>query len=769
MQFDTRAQKFALGGVHPSGVFMYFRPCPSNIMRIPTLLKQVLQQPPHVHVLLGPMHLYLSTHRLLSHLSLQETIDLVFEPCWNLAMNKTTITHFELLCFRVECIEIMLQSIEIEQRTTHKHPFTICQQLLMWLSAHVPLWIWCQAHPHKKNPPRCRLPCMTKAIGIHLLPDASGVIHNLDFNNLFGSKNHTISPFAHIISKALPRRCQIRELARFLLDYFSKHKLLCHLFDRMLLLTLLGLYPCNLLHHGKKRPKYVWNFERLQQLYACFLLSTDAHQYVSFQLMQQKKTSSEIQALYFYVIREFLLHVVRQMPALRLLLIQHSEWQQFEDNVHSHLAQARMDMQRTIAPSKHAMLYLSQLMKLLHVHVCKSRNKTICTRNFGLYDTLYQLQHTMTKELAKLTPTEYDVAKQTMQAALKANKMGYVGLLSRTCSSSSHPLDSTEETESRNILALLFRHTVVGNHKLMQNCIVKLRAADSVRLFRFFHEIYLAVSTLQTYVYMLPRHIWLQQTLVLTDVCHKQQLFKVPHELNAIVICSSCGEIRSSYNKLIQSKGKKHIPPTIGAVDAIVDDNAMCLYCSKSTNVKSNVIDVEVDPMDDVQLQQAEAMSSHNKKTHSITDLTTLYCHFVPLQHVQILGNIVYHKGSSFSLCVQCACIVELDNERSCHMLCTNCLLQRQQKNFVELLMPLKATQCCLCDAHSSFESLHSYNTLQFGNERLLMKRLICRNCKHTMTKMTPGTHTLFECKQHVQYVRCKKQIRQFGFKRKAF
>ena len=47
----------------------------------------------------------------------------------------------------------------------------------------------------------------------------------------------------HILSKALPRRCQIRELARFMMKYLKIHPILDILFSRMMLLSLLNLYP----------------------------------------------------------------------------------------------------------------------------------------------------------------------------------------------------------------------------------------------------------------------------------------------------------------------------------------------------------------------------------------------------------------------------------------------------------------------------------------------------------------------------------------------
>ena len=123
------------------------------------------------------------------------------------------VTEAELLYFRIDALQVLVQAVQITSLSTSKVPtFTLRQTIVAWLTAHIPAYLYLQAKSQKL--PSSRYPTMRLSVGPHLLPDMSGAIQLLDFNNVFGSKSDMPSAFAHIMSKALPRRCQIRELSQ---------------------------------------------------------------------------------------------------------------------------------------------------------------------------------------------------------------------------------------------------------------------------------------------------------------------------------------------------------------------------------------------------------------------------------------------------------------------------------------------------------------------------------------------------------------------------
>ena len=73
-----------------------------------------------------------------------------------------------------------------------------------------------------------------------MLPD---IIHCLHLCNFFNDSRPRGIPILHILSKALPQRCQYRNLKEICIDYCKKHPTILKWLERCILCSLGGYYP----------------------------------------------------------------------------------------------------------------------------------------------------------------------------------------------------------------------------------------------------------------------------------------------------------------------------------------------------------------------------------------------------------------------------------------------------------------------------------------------------------------------------------------------
>lgn len=754
-------------------------------MQTPKLLQHLLSDETKFASVHTALELYLRHHDLgeIQKLTWLQCLELLFDAHWERATRKSNIKLFHFICFRVEALELVIQAMPQDCMLTHKNyvePFSVVQKMTMWLSAHVPLWIWFSSKTKESTNaedvtrvPRARWPCMSKSIGPHLLPDASGTIHNLDFGNNLGSKSGNSSAFAHIICKALPRRCQIRELARFLCDYFQQYDLLSVVFDRMLLLSMTGLYPA--VHCTQNKIMQVvpcWHFETLVSMYVTFLIPTDTN--VSKFLIHgaEHEHSNELQALYFYVIREFLLYSVQIMPAVHTLLRQRYEWLEFEGTVKAHMNFARCKIAQVLETGDLDYLPIKQFMYTLQSQIAKSRSNNVCPRNLSLRDGLQQLLHLFTKELQTLDAAEWDVVLVTFSQMLNADQKQCVGLANRSTASSCHKLDSMAEIQSRSTVAALLQSVQIANWKQATVLIKQLRKTDSHRFFRLYHECFMGQCALQTQVHMLPMHVWVTQTTATAAVWYNQSLYHLPPQMNSLLICKSCGDIKCSHDKQQRkSRGKKQVPPTIGSVDVIVDDNLLQMCCTKGSKFSCahTTTKFEDQLLADVAESDLEVNNAQPNLaiTHSVVELNNMYCNKLPIMHVHLIGNVVYHANSCYTVCTQCACITELDNERRFQLLCSTCAKTSNSEIMKHLCAVEPANRCTLCKTNVSVESCKYMRFFDCNKQQLIVQRTVCLACVKLMNKTNREMHTSFEAQQLVLLHRCQRDIRQLKMKRK--
>lgn len=778
-----------LDGSRASGVFQYVRPLNGSLEHVPDLLCRHIQSDVQLCHTREALVLFVTNHpnSKVNSLTTRETVELAFASDWKELVSVHAMSQLDLLCLRVELLEIVIQTVPANHFIVHKDlrqpsiQYTVLQQVTMWLTAHVPMWIYLtsQLGPDKpdrpdQQVPRSRLPAMRLSIGVHLLPDVSGVVHRLDFNNSFNSKHSSTSAFMHIVSKALPRRCQIRELGRFLIGYFSEHADLGALFDRMIGLSLLGLYP-----NQGDCPR--WGFRHLVEMYGQLMVPTQPDRvagHFSYRLlrMQTKHNASQMQAVFFYFIRDFLAYQIRILPVLRQLLCLHHAWAEFEDTLQHHMRHCRERFQGAVwLNDRFDYSSLEVFMHTLYSTNSKSRLKMCTGRKLTCHETFERLHGLMQKQVAGMGPAWYKLFVQTFAEYRQSDESGQANLLGRVLLSSSHPLYDDKARKSHRIVVTLFRDLHTGNEPGVKAGLDKLEAADPKRFCRLYHEVGMGLCALRTEVHPLPMHVWLFQTLATAQVWRAAGFEDLPTHANAFAYCKACGQVKCAHSLSVRAKGTKKRPlkPAHGSMEVIVDDNLNCLCCMQKSGhtakVPTGVPSNSADDLGSVEGHVAEEDPAAKAEPVHLR-LANLYCSTLPLVHLHLLGNVVFHSGQCFGVCQECGCITEFDEGHMHTFLCHECGQARRdgQLKGLELFDP-ETNSCQICGVHFLNGNSQTLPVLQPGHDQLCNRLKVCLGCHRLAGRQVqqPKLLCLHELQQAVRVNRCKRALSTIGLKRK--
>lgn len=196
----------------------------------------------------------------------------------------------------------------------------------IWLTAHSRIYIWLKAKREGTTPAAPALVHPRVALCMHQghMTDMRQELIALDFDKPGSATREKI---VHLMNKGLPKRCQIRELSRFVSRYMNED-VLCHVgFTRMLLCSLAGLYP----HCDSMVPFGLQAALMAGTLYQ----ARDSHS-VSDWVKQPGLQSGcpANQHLCLFVLRENLCANIEDLPTLRVTLMRRRKWADFEDHTY---------------------------------------------------------------------------------------------------------------------------------------------------------------------------------------------------------------------------------------------------------------------------------------------------------------------------------------------------------------------------------------------------------------------------------------------------
>ncbi len=175
------------------------------------------------------------------------------------------------------------------------------------------------------------------------LPD----IINLQLQCSFWNENKPkMQPIVHLMCKALPQRCQIRNLREIIANYCQTDNLVHEFMRSALLCSILGMYK-----HCKKR----LNWKARQKILRRLMYSKPNR------MQLQEWLFTSYQHLLFYIIKEFLTYSMAMIPALYDELCRTYKWYTFEKTVHIAMDSVRTNIESNILHSFTIPEWLSQV------------------------------------------------------------------------------------------------------------------------------------------------------------------------------------------------------------------------------------------------------------------------------------------------------------------------------------------------------------------------------------------------------------------------
>ena len=582
-----------------------------------------------------------------------------------------------------------------------------------WLSCHARLWLRLSSGGGFSNhvKPSCRF-----AVTPNMLPECKSKLINLRFNGAVGTTSKE-DMMTHLLNKGLPKRCQIRELSRFMKEYMSTNPELCVMVNRMMLLSLCGLYP-----HCEKRSPF----------WAMMLLVCRLH-YTTIPMLHPGQT------IWLFVIREYIIHAVRNIPPLRSYLCKQIKWSKFEKYVISSMDSVRClwstelggiqnsDNLEVQLEAINKFLSLSNLslknrMQQLRLEYCRcmvSQNTTAVTmpRLIKLITAmadkcipsidpdnpvdLLQL-HKTAFTLLGVPSVDKDMMSRLEEIGFTAPEMDIIANLMRMIQCKDNI--SNAGVLINKLLQISIQNTLVFQHALRQtqtrSNLMLIPLPTNVKS-RQLKAISLAMQEIDATSTQ-------GGTCLVTSVCAGMAIF-----------CLSCKEMKS-----VVVPSKQHTDSFTARCKQSMT-HSLSVQPSKHTNHGSTKIIVDADTntlhCDNMYLDDLEHGNPPINKPNTIESrVTKMYCSNDSIRAVNLIGKALLLNNTMYILCINCARITVYND--NCMNLCTACHNAKQGHH--------KSKQCAICGNCFSTQ-LNEIVVAPPLKGDIIKLVVVCDECKH--------------------------------------
>ena len=469
---------------------------------------------------------------------------------------------------------------------------------IAWLTAHLPLSL---------------LTCEDVAVALHprlalvldpgILPDVSSGLWRGDM--LTGEQDDWDS---RLFAKVLPKRCRIRDFLSFVSGYIASAPHRALLMRRALLCTLLGLYPGT---SGAACP----SFETMRQFYSWLYVHGDRHSYWQSYDPKHEKATQHVCTL---VVRELMIHLVAQLPALHCCFRTMWEWGMFISRV-----QAALEILRTPRdPGDASCIWDATLdrvaLNLPSPYTIRARVRRVTS---GL-----SAMNVMGRALARGLDSScisLESIKHEMNALRAACAAGVTGLQRRIEHSGSYT------DEQRISMACLLRALHSGaSVQTVNKCaldLTRLSATNASLAARLLLETIVICNTYAVYQIALPSVVADSQV----DALQKQwacvgQIHDLP-QASAFLFCMGCKRIASRH----------------------IDNRPRTMICAHG----SNAVDVD-DATGTMWCSYRSSRESEGKSAMQMA--VALLCKGFPLIATPVVGTLLVFGDTGYSVCDRC-------------------------------------------------------------------------------------------------------------------
>ena len=552
----------------------------------------------------------------------------------------------------------------------------------LWLTAHVRMYMWLESH--SSAVPLVVYPQPYMCIGERSIPDSRYTLVNLQYRRCPGGSSKNPPPLEHILSKGLPKRCQIRELTRFLVKYCTNDPVFLCMFANMTACSLLGLY---------RGCKTRLPFGPMVQMLSA--RSMDAAARARFIEWLDERTDGDSarhanQPLCFYIVREYLCVAVSSIPALRSALWKDLEWEAFEQDTLFVMESVRKHVAASVDGWHGMNLQMCAIANQLVRELMKTRTQTIQAippvPGDSIQSILRGITNLRVQQIAwyrkQLAGTESIL--QVHLSALELlravpNDVTDVLPRMRAAGISNHAADCAN--------SILRAQHAGQNPASMVKLLLKLLHTDLRAYAMFEHELRDARAQLHLKIHKLSECEMVAQTIAIDKAWeHAGGIAQCPHA-GAFMVCLGCGEVKVPVSTSSHIVGKKkQVTPNVASYNVVIKYNDASLACERGHNSQSSASKA-------YKLMETESMelawSLLPSKMESV--ITSLRCTQQPLAIIPLCGNLVEHAGAMYTACVECARTMTVDTDNR-NLRCCWCSLARREAATDDSL------RCALCN-----------------------------------------------------------------------
>ena len=525
--------------------------------------------------------------------------------------------------------EIVHRTIRLLEQSELPENISFC--LYMYYDAHVPLM--CALEDAKTNTIqtlfRKHQPDTTKVLHQGDLPD----IINLQLRCSFWNENKPkMEPIVHLICKALPQRCQIRNLREIISNYCQTDDLVHEFMRKALLCSLLGMYQ-----HCKKR----LSWDTRKQIIRRFIYAKPNR------TQMQEWLFTIYQHLLFYIIKEFLTYSMRMIPSLYNELCKTYKWTTFETTVQYAMDSVRRTVEKNVRQSSAIQDWLSQIEStLMQVNkqqlgnLYRPQRQTFSQNVLQICERMDEQNRHVDPHMA--LPSEYRqlmraMAKRAPRTVVRIEWLRFFNVkktaIDALINMQEHYQQNTYRTDLRKLLQTVTRYDF-----------------EAIReLFAAFQQTHHDVR-----VFALPQHYYEKQKVALRRRYGLGNDDDLQEHVGIVYLCLSCNTFKGF---TVKKDAKCTNLFANGHQKIIVDDETLKCYCGrrceKTDTKKRKRIDVEAF-VDGVELEEhRKRREKKDWKTRRKTVQNNL-CAQTECVQLNMTGSLLQFHGTMYLFCPSC-------------------------------------------------------------------------------------------------------------------
>lgn len=526
------------------------------------------------------------------------------------------------------------------------------------------------------------------------LPD---IVH-LQLECSFWNENKPkMQPIVHLMCKALPQRCQIRNLREIISNYCKTDDTVHEFMRSALLCSLLGMY-----RHCKYRP----GWEARKKIIRRFLYEKPNR------MQLQEWLFTIYQHLLFYIIKEFLTFSMRLVPSLYGELCKTYKWTIFEQTVQSAMDVVRETVGKNIRTSTAIKDWLCQIeSSLIQVNKQQLGNLyrpqrqtftqnviSICNR---IDETRHQINpHVEFSEQYRLLLRS--MAKRVERGSTCIEWLQYFNISNETINSLMSMYKQYHQNTYRTDL-----------RKLLQS--VKRFEFEAIReLFAAFQSTHFDIR-----VFQLPKHYYEQQCVSLRRRYGLQENEELPDYAGNVYLCLSCNTFKGF---CVKDDKKCSNLFANGHQKIIIDDETLKCYCgrrSEKTDTKKRKRIAIESFLDGVELEEHRKRRIKKDWKTARKIMQNDLCAQTECIQFNMTGCLLQFHGKIYLFCPSCGnpttfCAEQYDKHG---FSCGQCLKEGTLYTSVT---------CYICTTFRGKDAWTTIETID-GNETETLA--ICNNC----------------------------------------